>query len=329
MHDEIATLDSDILRDRAFAAWDRGELKEASGCFAELLRREPEDADYHYMRGLVHKYMRDWRGSLHHNQRSQALRDEPDDATLWNAGIAATALGDWAEARRAWAACGINVPEGEGPIDGDFGICSIRLNAWDEGETVYAHRIDVVRARLLNVPLPESGYRCGDIVLHDGARTGERPFRGGTVPVLNAMARLIPSEFQTFTVFVSCPDAADVAALLQSSVPGIAHIEDWTETVRYYCLRCSYGVPHKQHANEEDKGGVEHAWEPDRNLGISAQSRRSVEKLLKDWSAKGRGRSIDGIEARECMPGDPEDGVIWWREPDFDGDEEEEAGTAG
>lgn len=43
----------------------------------------------------------------------------------------------------------------------------------DDGpiDTLYARRIDVVRARprLLNVPLPESGYRCGDVV-HDGSR---------------------------------------------------------------------------------------------------------------------------------------------------------------
>lgn len=52
------------------------------------------------MQGLTHKYLRDWPVSLHHNLRSQALRDERDEASLWNAGIAATALGDWAQARR-------------------------------------------------------------------------------------------------------------------------------------------------------------------------------------------------------------------------------------
>jgi hypothetical protein len=48
----------------------------------------------------------------------------------WNLGIAATALGDWATARRAWTAFGVTLPAGpaDQPIDGDFGITPIRLN---------------------------------------------------------------------------------------------------------------------------------------------------------------------------------------------------------
>ncbi|MDQ8051338.1 hypothetical protein [Luteibacter sp.] len=315
MEDQASELSFDELYDRAYAAWDRGELKDASNGFAELLRREPDNPNFHYMQGLAHKYLRDWRTSLHHNLRSQALREEKCESSLWNAGIAATALGDWAQARHSWAACGIKVPDGDGPVDADFGVVSIRLNPWGRGETLFARRIDIVRARLLNVPLPESGYQFGDIVLHDGAQTGSRFDGEVKVPVFNAMARLAPSEFKTFTAFVSCDDKAGIEELLSSSAPGVAYIEDWTDSVQYYCLRCSYNVPHR-HATTDEAG----SWEPDRNLGFAAQSRQLVEALLARWVRSGEGRSLDGIEFKEVAETEPEDGQVWWQEPSFDED---------
>ncbi|SDQ26006.1 hypothetical protein [Pseudoxanthomonas sp. CF125] len=305
--------DTDDLHEQAYAAFERGALKEASIRFAALLQSDPDWANYHYMQGLVHKYLRDWPTSLHHNLRSLELRDEPDESSQWNAGIAATALGEWAEARRQWRACSIKVPEGDGPIEKDFGVVSVRLNPWGSGETLFARRIDVVRARLLNVPLQESGHRFGDIVLHDGASTGERELDGRRVPVFNALARLTPSDFQTFVAFVSCDQADDLNDLLESQAPGLGYIEDWTSSVVSFCLRCSYGAAHRH-----DAGGNKDAWEPDRNLGVAAQSRHSVTRLLEAWQAKGPGRRVDAIEAREHAVPVPEDGFAWWRGPEED-----------
>lgn len=302
--------DPEDLHDRAYAAMARGALGEASRDFQALLQHAPDHHSYHYMRGLAHKYMLDWPASLRHNLRAIELAEEMGEAEHWNAAIAATALGDWAQARRLWAACGLRVQEGDGPIDDNYGVAVVRLNPWHHGETLFMQRIDPVRARLLNVPLPESGHRFGDIVLHDGAATGRRKYRGGEVPVFNELERLAPSEFQTFTVFVNCEKPNDLEALLDATAPGIGFAEDWTDTITYYCMRCSYGAPH-DHAADDDGD-----WEPDRNLGIAAQSLRSVEKLLKDWAAAATGRRVDAIEARECPIPERQDGHVWWREPD-------------
>jgi hypothetical protein len=267
------------------------------------------------MQGLVCKYLRDWPMSLHHNLRSIALRTEADEASRWNAGIAATAIGDWAEARRQWADCGIDLPDANGAINATFGVASIRLNAWGNGETLFGQRIDPVRARLINVPLPDSGYRYGDVVLHDGAATGQRRFHQSMVPVFNAMQRLQLSEFQTFAVFATCPRREDLDALADARVPGIAFIEDWTESITHYCLRCSYGVPHR-HRNEDAKAGTDD-WRPQRNLGVAAQSRHSVAKLLEGWKSKGIGRRMDAIESRDATPGaPPAKGEHWWLAPE-------------
>ena len=313
-----AQTDIDALHACAYAAFDTGDLLEARACFDGLLTLAPGAHDYHYMQGLVCKYLRDWPASLHHNLRSLALRTEADDASGWNAAIAATAIGDWAEAQRQWAACGIDIPEtGSGiGIGATFGVASLRLNAWAQSETVFGQRIDPVRARLINVPLPDSGYRYGDIVLHDGAATGQRRFHQSMVPVFNALQRLETSEFQTFAVFASCPRSEDVDALLETRVPGIAFIEDWTENTAQVCLRCSYGAPHRRnsdaHASEKPAG-----WWPERNIGVAAQSRHSVAKLLQRWRLNNSSRRVDAVESRDTVPSAPPiRGERWWLSPD-------------
>jgi hypothetical protein len=309
------------ILEAAYSAFDRGDLAAARQGFDAVLAQRPDDARYHYMQGLSCKYLRDWPTSLAHNLRSIALREEPDEGSRWNAAIAATALGDWAEARRQWAACGIRLPDGEGPIDADFGVVSVRLNPWGSAETVYARRIDPVRSRLLNIPLPESGYRRGDIVLHDGASTGQRPLGDGWVHVFNAMQRLQASEFHTFAAFVYCPSQADVDALLAMRAPGIDDLEDWTGSIVHYCLRCSYGAPHTHREHDDNHG--DHDWEHDRNIGIAAQSRHSVVKLLEAWVAKGIGRRIDAIESSTAQPSSPpETGRIWWDSPEQEDDDD-------
>lgn len=307
------------LHAQAYDAMDRGDLREASLAFERLLVQRPDRHYYHYMRGLAHKYLLDWPASLHHNLRAIELSGEMDEAEHWNAAIAATALGEWAQARRLWAACGVHVQEGEGPIEGNHGVAVVRLNPWHAGETVFMRRIDPVRARLLNVPLPESGHRFGDIVLHDGASTGSRFDGERAVPVFNELERLVASEFQTFVAFVSCPGPDDLEALLAASVPGLGYTEDWTSSIRAYCMRCSYGAPHRH--VDEDK--TDDDWQVERNLGIAAQSRHSIEALLQGWASQAPGRSVDAIETRECPVPAYQEGVNWWIGPE---DEEDDAG---
>jgi hypothetical protein len=319
MEEAYAQLASPVLESRAYDAFRRGSLSEAARCFERLLDIEPEHASYHYMQGLVHKYRLSWPTSLAHNLRAQALSSGFDEAAAWNAGIAATALGDWREARRQWASCGIALPDGDGPIEADFGVVSIRLNAWDQGETLFARRIDPVRAQLLNVPLPESGYRCGDIVLHDGASTGERLLNGVTVPVFNALACLKTSDFRTYTAFVRCGGPDELAPLAAATAPGVIAIEDWTDSLQQLCLRCSYGSPHRHAEEATEEHSVEMAdtvFATERSIGIAAQSRHAAEYVLSHWTRSGLGRHVHSVEWREFPLPRPVDGLVWWRDPD-------------
>lgn len=294
----------------AYRAFNDGNLRLAAVEFRSLVEANPRHHEYAYMLGLAYKYLRDWTRSLRYNLRAAELASKPDQGSCWNAAIAATALGDWPEARRQWAACGLNIEHGEAEIEQDFGTVSVRINPWGAAETLYAKRIDPARAYLMNVPLPASGYRFRDLVLHDGAKTGERQFSGRAVPVFNAMQRLQQSDFMTFAVFVSCPSVEDCDEVCERSGPGIGLVEDWSG-MSYYCLRCSYGAAHK---HDDEKPDLE--WDPDRSLGIAAQSRLSVERLLAQWVEAGPGRRVDGIELTQEELPEPEEGSVWWREPD-------------
>ncbi len=312
--------ETDDLEQQAYAAFDAGDLATAAGWFRQLLAGHPHAVDYHYMLGLAHKYLGEWAPSLASNLQAVACDDEFNEAAWWNAGIAATALGDWVQARRAWAACGIPIPAGEGEIATDFGVAAVRLNPWAKGETVFVRRIDPVRARILNVPLPESGYCFGDVVLHDGAPTGERFDGGRPVPVFNVLARWRPSAWPTFSAFVHCPAPEDVAALQAVAEAGGGYAEDWSASLQILCRRCSYGLPHGHHEHHGDDG-----WQPQRDIGLAASNLAEAEAWLHAWQTAAPGRRLEGLDSsRYPVPAAPA-GVVWWQ----GGDETDEAGETG
>lgn len=119
-----------------------------------------------------------------------------------------------------------------------------------------------------------------------------------------------------------CSSAGDLDALRDASLPGIGYVEDWTDSIRHYCLRCSYGAPHDHAAADEG----DEAWNPDRNLGIAAQGRAAVEKLLAEW-ARRPGCRIEAIEVPTQAIPESEDGHVWWREPEAE-DDAEDAGSS-
>lgn len=288
-----SALDDDAvahLAAHAHAAFDAGDLPAARAAFEALLAGNPAHAASHDMLGRIAKYRRDWPASRHHSLCALALYDDPADAKIaqWNAALAATALGDREDARRRWSACGIEVPAGHGAIERPFGVAGLRLEAWGRGETVFARRIDPVRASLIDVPAPDSGYRYGDVVLHDVVPAGERLFHQSRVPVYNALQRLQASEFRTFAVSVRCAERTAIEALCELRVPGIASVEDWSDGPPHPCVRGS--------------------------LGVAAQSRSSVQRLIERWKAGGPGRWLDAIESPDRTPSDPPaSGAAWWR----------------
>lgn len=167
--------------------------------------------------GTRFKWLRQWPESVNANLEALARTPDPTgSAEDWNLGIAATALGEWALARRAWDAFGVDVPDGEGPILADFGAAAIGLNPVPRfhepellldgvryaDEVVLARRLCPATARLEAVPFPESGHRFGDVILYDGDPLGRATYAGETMPVFNEIMLLEPSAYPTLGVIV-------------------------------------------------------------------------------------------------------------------------------
>lgn len=225
-------------------------------------------------RGLAHQQAREWDAARDFHRRALDLTRRTKGApAAWHLGVAATALGDWSLARAAWAAFGIPVAAGVGPIEGDLGPTPVRLAASDEdGEVVWGRRLCPARVRIENVPLPASGRRFGDVVLLAGTPEGTRTFAGQDWPVFDELALLERSPYPTLTTMLTLAGPEDDAA-----------VED-------------------AEARFVDEGLGFECWTPDATggsveVGIGADAADAA-RVLGAWRAGGPGRAFgDLVEA--------------------------------
>jgi tetratricopeptide (TPR) repeat protein len=271
------------LHSEGQALSESGDKDGALAKYSEALTLDPERSETHYNVGLIYKYRRQWRESFVSNQRAVELAPD-DEAANWNLAIAATALRDWAVARRVWSSLGMKVAPGEDPIEDDFGSAPVRLNPDGAAEVVWARRVCPVRARIASVPWPESGFRHGDVVLHDGAAVGYRPdAEGREKPVFNVFELFEESRFTTFVANVIAPAAADIEALVACCDEADVACEDWS-TVRILCRACSEGRPHDTHDHEAKQD----EWSAERRIGLATLSAPSVRRALDRWASDAR-----------------------------------------
>jgi hypothetical protein len=280
---------ADELHEAGMKLSDAGDEVSAIEEYLRALALDPRRANTLYNLGLIYKYRREWRTSFTYNQRARELRPD-DEATLWNLAIAATALQDWRTARDVWQTLKIIPEPGEGPINGNFGDAPVRLNAEESTdaptEVVWARRLCLVRARILNIPTGATSFRFGDVVLHDGAASGYRLNSDGReVPVFNVLELFEPSRFSTFEASVEVDGPEDVEALeLRCKESDIA-FEHWTASIRNLCRACSEGRPHEGHDHELKESEL---WQRMRRVGFAAQGSDSLSAVLKGWADRRR-----------------------------------------
>jgi hypothetical protein len=262
--------------------------------YTKALILEPERGDTLYNLGLIYKYRGDWAQSFEFNRRARVLQPD-DEATLWNLAIAATALGDWPTAREVWRHLGVFSEPGEGPILGDLGSTPVRLNADGNGpaptEVVWSDRLCPVRSRLVNIPTGETGFRFGDVVLHDGAPVGYRLNSAGQErAVFNVLKLFEASHFSTYEASVTAPCPADVESLISRCEAAQVTCEDWTASLRSLCRACSEGRPHEGHDHELSEAGP---WANVRRVGFAVERLETMNAVLDTWMAQSGGRVSD------------------------------------
>ena len=265
---------------KAGALIDERRFREAVEPAREACRLLPSSSGAWWNYAIALKHTQAWAECLAACERAIALDPENSDGACWNAGIAATALERWERARKAWRNYGLEVPDGEGPIEMMIGKAGVRVAIDTDPEVVLCQRLDPCRARILSVPLPESGRRYGDIVLHDGERRGQRELSNGRIPVFDELSLHQPSGYGTWQVTVECERPAERDALLALFDDFDGAAEDWSETLALMCAQCSAGLPHDHHPRVPET-----PWHPRRKLGLALSDERQLERLKRhgEW----------------------------------------------
>lgn len=302
--------------DRAFTLIGDGRYEDAGALLTRAADMEPWLAESWYNLALLHKFRHDWEQARAAGLRAVALLDRETGAPdWWNVGIAATALQDWALARRAWQAYGLRYPEtspagppgrrpGEdAPLSIPLGSAAVRLSPDGESEVVWGRRLDPARIEVLSIPLPSSGRRWGEVVLHDGVPHGERVATGGSAyPVFDEIELWAPSPVPTWLVLLEAASEEDRDALERLAADAGYAAEDWSSSVRLLCRTCSESrMPTDDgtsvHQDPHDQGEPGHPgrlshrsaaagglWVPERECGVAAPA-GLVRGLLDGWVA--------------------------------------------
>ncbi|MBW1597118.1 tetratricopeptide repeat protein [Streptomyces sp. JJ38] len=306
-----------LATDRAFTLIGDGRYEDAGELLTRAADLEPWLSESWFNLALLHKFRHDWEQARTAGLRAVALLDRATGAPdWWNVGIAATALQDWPLARRAWQAYGLKVPTdsadaaalGE-PTGMELGSAAVRLSPEGESEVVWGRRLDPARITVQSIPLPSSGRRWGEVVLHDGVPNGERTVSGGgrptAYPVFDEIELWAPSPVPTWVVLLEAATEADREALEQLAADAGFAAEDWSSSVRLLCRSCSESrMPsdegdgsaprHDPHDHSEPghpgplghmtPGGPGQIWMPERECGLAAPA-SLVRGLLDGWVA--------------------------------------------
>jgi hypothetical protein len=156
---------------------------------------------------------------------------------------------------------------------------------------VWTKRIDPCRARIRSIPLPESGRRYDDLLLHDGEARGERRLGSQNVPVFDELQVLQPSAYQTWQLMVRFARPEEQQALSDELEDEDVPFEDWTDNYRILCEACSLGTPHAH----EDLRHRNRLWVPEHRVAVAFQDPSELEPLIQRIALRGEVLSVDHL----------------------------------
>lgn len=266
------------LLEQAIKLEELGKIDEAKEVYYQTIKASPDWGTPYYNLGLIYKYELKWDESLKYNKWA-AVKAPENEAAWWNLGIAATALGYWRTARECWNKVGLSYEVNDLPLEEDLGNTPVRLSPNESAEVVWCKRVDPARAVILNIPLPSSNHRFGDLVLNDGAPDGYRISNGKEYPVLNELQLLIKSGYKTYSVLLFNAEQTHVDKLEFLCEEAEIEMEDWT-TIRLLCKQCSEGTPHEHHDKDLSKTNI-----TERQIAFACTGNHHILEVLDKWRA--------------------------------------------
>jgi tetratricopeptide (TPR) repeat protein len=190
----------------------------------------PGDMSAQFNLGVLKKLSLDWSSSR--DAFETVLRYRSDDsASLWNLGIALTALGDFGLARDCWTKLGFELPDTDADYASEGELIPVRLpKANGASEVLWARRLCPARARLKGIPIRRNQACYNDEFLIDGVQDGETKLNDRDVPIFNALERLRPSPLIAYGLVVS-GDGADLLKLLGVLNDKVMPHADWRHLI--------------------------------------------------------------------------------------------------
>ncbi len=263
----------ELLLDKALEFEHQNKEDEAIQVYEEIIKDCNDWAIPFYNLGLIYKYRGDWAKSFTFNKEATKINNDYKEA-WWNLGIAATALKEWSEAKKAWEGFGLNVQLEDGEVKMDIGFTPIRI---DSNEVVWAERICPARARIDNVPTLDSSKNYGDIILNDGAPNGYRLINGHKYSVFDELEVFSKSDYKKIAISVEIKNEYALKKLEEKCTNNDIGFENWTESVRIICKQCSEGIPHEEH---------DHVPNPNQskfNIGLATKNEYDLNTILRNW----------------------------------------------
>jgi hypothetical protein len=149
-----------------------------------------------------------------------------------------------------------------------------------------------VRSRIINIPTGATGFRFGDVVLHDGAPAGYRlNSYGKERAVFNVLELFEASRLITYEADIEAESLESLQQLESVCDSAGIQIEDWTANLENLCKACSEGRPHEGHDQEMKEL---QAWATTRRIGFAAVDKESLDTVLREWAAE-PGRNVAGV----------------------------------
>jgi len=141
-------------------------------------------------------------------------------------------------------------------------------------EVVWCWRRSPAHAVIASVPLPESGHRFRDVLLHDGEPKGSRRLGDRDVSVFDELEKLHDSDLPTWQAQVEGATREITDALGDLAGHRGLGVDDWSG-INLMCSDCSHGIPDPEHAHPPASSRVA-------TLGMAGQE-QDLRATLHEW----------------------------------------------
>jgi hypothetical protein len=204
-----------------------------------VAQKQPGDLSAQFHLGICAKMKCEWeKAALHFEKVAQS---QEDPSTQWNLALMAVAQKQWTQARSLWQKVGFQIPDGEGDYAMAGELSPIRLSLPSgfpaRSEVIWGTRIGPARVQLTNLPYYHPHFKCGDILLIDGVKSGEVDYQEQKYPITPALAVWQKDRGESYRLFALYQGPQEHQKLTQA-IHTLAQdawvLTDWTERLPVY-----------------------------------------------------------------------------------------------